>query len=589
MVQSRPVVALCLSMCLSICLSVAVVGPAPASGSAGTPTSSRAASSTIDDRSLQRSGRWRAVRAAKAYRRTLSKAARAGATLTTRAAGAGGSVTLQIGPRRGRAQILVGGTVRRTVSTAARKVRFRTVAVSGSGRIQVRVVAGRAGVFVDKIVLKRKSAPPYAAGVLRQVDATAGGAGANGSSVNSAAVSPDGKYVAFWSDATNLRPEATDGLLHLYVKTLATGALRVVDKSASGVLGNDGGWVSEARVIGWKPRSHELLLTTYATNLIDGVVLDGSVGPFLLAKDLDDGSVGYIAAGVGDATWSPNAAWIAYASRYVDGCGDACAPNANSSSQVFAWQVGTANYVPISATSAGVLPSDGSGPLDSVEPVWSPDSKRVAFTSSSHELVPGDTNVSRDVFVKTVQTGAIKRVSVSAGGGQANSSSDNPAFAPTGNRVAFSSTATNLVSGDDNSAADVFVKDLSSNAVRVVSLRPGGQFSVSNRGSRMPTWSPDGTRVMFMTQAFDLVQGYDKNILDDIYVKNLSTGAMQLVSVLPSGTNGTSGSTLFGMVSATGSAWAPDGRSVFFLSAATNFAAHDNNAFQQDVFHKFLG
>ena len=60
------------------------------------------------------------------------------------------------------------------------------------------------------------------------------------------------------------------------------------------------------------------------------------------------------------------------------------------------------------------------------------------------------------------------------------------------------------------------------------------------------------------------------------------------MSVLPDGTNGSSTSTLFGVVDSSGAAWAPDGKSVFFFSAATNFAAQDNNAFQHDLFRKFL-
>lgn len=589
MSKSRPVLA---SLCLGLGLLLA-----PTPGVAGTAaptadtTTDRAVSSTVDDRKLVRSDGWRSLTAARAYRTTLSRSTRKGSTATTKAAAASGaSVTFQFGPRRGKAEILVGGRVRKTVSTAAAKVRFTAVRVSGTGKVRVRVLAGRKGVFVDKVVLGLgTAASPFATGPILQVDATAGGAGANGHSIGSAAVSPDGQYVAFWSDATNLSPAATDGLMHLYVKTLATGALRVADRSASGVLGNDGGYVGEARVVGWRPVGHQLLFTTYADNLLDGTPLNGSYAPFLMAKDLDDDSVGFIAAAVHDAAWSPDDAWIAFSSKYVDGCiTNPCPGNVNFSSQLFAWQVGTATYVPISADAGGNLPSDGTGPLDAADPAWSPDSTRVAFMSTSHELVPGDTNTSRDVFVKNVQTGAVERASVPAGGGQADNDSDNPVFAPSGNRLAFSSAATNLVSGDTNSTQDVFVKNLSSGAVTPISVKPSGQFVVSSNGSRMPSWSPDGTSILFMSQAFELVAGADKNIEDDIYVKDLGTGRLQLVSVLPDGSNGTSSSTLYGMVDSPGGAWAPDGRSVFFLSAATNFAAHDNNAFQQDLFRKFL-
>lgn len=570
-----------------------VTGPAAGrpAGAAGASQASRGAATTIDDRQLARSKGWSAVTATGAYRRTLSKATRKGATATTKTAGSGGSVTFEFGPRRGRAQVLVGGRVRATVSTAAGRVGLRSVRVSGTGRIQVRVVAGGRGVFLDKVVLTGGSGAtsPFARGAITQVDATAAGAGGNGSSINSASVSPDGKYVAFWSNSTNLSPDATDGLMHLFVTSLANGAIGVADTSASGVLGNDNGYTGEARVIGWKPGSHELLFTTYANNLLDGLTLDSSYAPYLMAKSLDDGSVGFIASGVSDAVWSPDATWIAFSSKFVDGCAtNPCPGNTNYSRQLFAWQVGTDTYVPVSADASGALPSDGSGPLDASDPTWSPDSTRVAFVSSSHELVPGDTNVNRDVFVKNVLSGAIGRASVSAGGAQADNYSGDPAFAPTGNRVAFSSAATNLVRGDDNSTQDVFVKNLSSGAVSAVSVKANGQFAVSPDGSRTPAWSPDGTKILFTSQAFDLVDRADKNIEDDVYVKDLGSQALQLVSVLPDGTNGTSSSTLFGMVGSAGPAWAPDGRSVFFLSAATNFAAQDNNAFQRDIFRKFL-
>ena len=583
----------------SLCLVAGLVLLAPTTGVASaaapgaTGRTERAAPSTIDDRQLVRSKGWGAVTAAKAYRQTLSKSTKKGATATTKAAGSGISVTFEFGPRRGKAQIAVGGKVRTTVSTAAAKARLRAVQVSGSGKVEVRVVKGGKGVFLDKVVLTPGSGgtSPFARGAITQVDATAGGAGGNGSSINSASVSPDGKYVAFWSNATNLSPDATDGLTHLFVKSLATGAIRVADTSASGVLGNDNGYTGEARVVGWKPDrdEHELLFTTYASNLLDGFTLDSSYAPFLMAKSLDDGSVGYIAAKVADAAWSPDATWIAFSSKYVDGCAtNPCPGNTNYSYQMFAWQVANDTYVPVSADASGALPSDGSGPLDASDPTWSADSTQVAFVSSSHELVPGDTNVNRDVFVKNVDTGAIERASVSAGGAQANNYSGDPAFAPTGNRLAFSSAATNLVPGDDNSTQDVFVKNLSTDAVSAVSVRANGQFVVSPDGSRTPAWSPDGTRILFTSQAFDLVDRADKNIEDDVYVKDLASQGLQLVSVLPDGTNGTSSSTLFGMVGSAGPAWAPDGRSVFFLSAATNFAAQDNNAFQRDLFRKFL-
>ncbi|MFC6341789.1 hypothetical protein ACFP8W_07370, partial [Nocardioides hankookensis] len=569
----------------------------PVAASAAPASAHRAASTTIDDRQLARSKGWSSVRQKGAYRATLSRSTKKKATLTTKVtAGAGGAVTFQVGPGRGTVQVAVGKRTRK-VSTAARKVALRTVGFSGSGKVRITVTApGRRGVYVDRVVLTKAAGPgssgaAYATGPISQVNTSASGAGADGHDLNSAAVSPDGTRVAFWSDATNLVPGVADGLLHLYVKTLASGAIVAVDRSAGGTLGNDAGYTSEARVLRWNPNGHELLFTTYANNLIDASSYSGGSGPYLLAKDLGDQSVGFIAAGVYDAAWSPDQSWLAFTSRYLNGCAGVspCASTTNGSLQAFAWQVGTTTYVPVSANGAGVLPSDGTGPLDADDLVWSPDSSRVAFMSYSKELVPGDTNASRDIFVKSLPGGAITRVSTTPTGGQANNSSDRPVWSPDGSRIAFASTATNLVTGDDNAYADVFVKNLSSGAVQAVSVRKDGGFPLGVNGSDSPSWSPDGSKILFSSNAVDLVSGtVDKNTYTDIYVKDLGSGAVQLVSVLPNGINAGSRSTLFGLGGTSGAAWAPDSRSVYFLSAATNLAPEDNNAFGNDLFRKFL-
>jgi Tol biopolymer transport system component len=83
------------------------------------------------------------------------------------------------------------------------------------------------------------------------------------------------------------------------------------------------------------------------------------------------------------------------------------------------------------------------------------DGRRVAFVSAATNLVPGDTNGLADVFVKDLRTGAVERVSVAADGTEA----DRPAVGFTSlsdHRIAFSSAATNLVRGDTNDTTDVF-------------------------------------------------------------------------------------------------------------------------------------
>ena len=86
------------------------------------------------------------------------------------------------------------------------------------------------------------------------------------------------------------------------------------------------------------------------------------------------------------------------------------------------------------------------------------DGRFVVFTSSATNLVPGDTNSVADVFVRDRQTGTTERESVDSAGNQGNAASSGDGISADGSFVVFTSSATNLVPGDTNSVADVFVR-----------------------------------------------------------------------------------------------------------------------------------
>ncbi|HVM12601.1 MAG TPA: hypothetical protein VM638_09045, partial [Actinomycetota bacterium] len=95
--------------------------------------------------------------------------------------------------------------------------------------------------------------------------------------------------------------------------------------------------------------------------------------------------------------------------------------------------------------------SDSSqGNSASSSPAMSADGRFVAFASVAYNLVPQDTNATRDIFVHDRHRGTTERVSISSGGVQANGPSYNPAISADGRHVAFESTATNLAPGDGN-------------------------------------------------------------------------------------------------------------------------------------------
>jgi len=83
----------------------------------------------------------------------------------------------------------------------------------------------------------------------------------------------------------------------------------------------------------------------------------------------------------------------------------------------------------------------------------------VAFRSLATNLVADDSNSARDVFVRDRNAGATTRVSVDSAGVQANGPSQEPSISGDGRYVVFSSTASDLVSGDTNSKQDIFVRD----------------------------------------------------------------------------------------------------------------------------------
>jgi Tol biopolymer transport system component len=239
-------------------------------------------------------------------------------------------------------------------------------------------------------------------------------------------------------------------------------------------------------------------------------------------------------------------------------------------------QTGTTERV--SVTSAGTEGNGSSGDFFfyvSV-PALSADGRFVAFASGASNLVAGDTNDEADIFVHDRQTGTIERVSVASDGTQGGS----PVFgslvstlSADGRFVAFASDATNLVAGDTSGQIDVFVHDRETGATERVSVASDG--TQQDSGSLTPVaLSADGRFVAFQSDATNLV-GDDTNGKFDVFVHDRLTGATERVSVASDGTEGNGASASFAL--------SADGRFVAFASSATNLVAGDTNGVP-DVF-----
>jgi autotransporter passenger strand-loop-strand repeat protein len=188
----------------------------------------------------------------------------------------------------------------------------------------------------------------------------------------------------------------------------------------------------------------------------------------------------------------------------------------------------------VSVGPGGAAPND-----DSSRAAISADGQHVAFLSEASNLVAGDTPFTKDVFVRDLGAAVTTLVDSDSGGTRA-SGADTTQFASIsadGRYVAFVSYDTTLVAGDTNNARDVFVKDTQTGAIVRASI---GTFGQANADSNLgPSLSADGRLVAFSSPASNLVAGDTNTVLNgagmpiagyDIFVKNLDTGAIQLVS-----------------------------------------------------------
>lgn len=186
------------------------------------------------------------------------------------------------------------------------------------------------------------------------------------------------------------------------------------------------------------------------------------------------------------------------------------------------------------ASSAGAAgaPGPAYGNGDSTSPQVSANGRFVVFSSAATNLVTGDTNGKRDIFIRDTVTNTTRRVSTSASGGQANQNSDQATVSNDGRHVAFVSTASNLVVGDTNGKTDVFRKDLTTGAVVRVSVGAGA--TQGNSGANSGRIRFDGMAVVFSSLASNLVTG-DTNGDRDVFVRDLTANTTKRISLTPTG------------------------------------------------------
>jgi hypothetical protein len=265
--------------------------------------------------------------------------------------------------------------------------------------------------------------------------------------------------------------------------------------------------------------------------------------------------------------------------------------------------------------------------VDNVQFAISGNGRYVVFASTATNLTPADTDANKDVFRKDLATGAVTLVSVNTAGQKANQAVfGDPDVSYDGRAVSFGSgAATNLFANDGNNASDVVVRDISAGTTTLAAVNaqgvqgnsttersaisadghvvameaPTGTFNLlpgdtdntgndivvrnlaagttagasdptANTGSGFPDISGNGRFVVFES-GFKYDPVNDTNAVNDVYRRDMSTGAVTLVSALNNGTVASIGGGVRPAVSA-------DGARVGFRTIGNDLVGTDANA-----------
>lgn len=380
----------------------------------------------------------------------------------------------------------------------------------------------------------------------------------------------NGRFVAFWSGASNLVADDTNTSYDVFLRDASTGTTERVTVNDAGVEANTLG----TEIANLYPPSisidgRYIVFDTIADNLS---ALDTGTFSDIYLRDRLEGTTTAVTAcssiGTGNSfnpSISPDGQHIVFTSEAADpwpGC-DAV-NDLNGVSDIYLKTVLSPFYLRASEPALG---GDADGP--SFEPSISDDGQWVAFTSGATNLIASDTNGRDDVYLKDVINGAVVRVSVDSLGAETiGGKSTSPSINADGTVIAFASKATNLTVGytDPNDDYDVFVRDIVAGTTTRVSVDSAG--NPGNGVSGQPKISKDGRFVVFASLATNLVPK-DTNNKADIFIHDLATATTSRLSVDGSlnQANGHSGVP----------ALSGNGQYVVFASEASNLASGDSN------------
>jgi Tol biopolymer transport system component len=447
-------------------------------------------------------------------------------------------------------------------------------------------------------------------------------------------ITPDGRYVAFFSSATNLVPGVPQSGGEIYVRDLvgkttvwasayARQALKLFQNATNPVsfghvISADGQFVAYEVSASSLPNTGIVLRYSLETGLTDIVstnaaVLSGQPEDIqTLAMTPDERFLAFTA----NTTSSPGLAaciyvWDALSNSTTLVSGDLSGAVPVNDTSIWPAITPDGRFVAFQSTATSLVTNSlagdfhvyvrdlqagitrlvdadlngvGSGVTAITAPQITDDGQYVTFEASDGSLVPGNADQSWDVFMRDVRASATEIISrhdpaLSCHTPDGPSTLTLLSVSAGGSLVAFTSAADDLVLNDTNGFSDVFVRDLALTNTLLVSVDASGTTS-GNGLSSEPTISADGRLVAFSSGASNLVAG-DTNNVSDVFVRDLWNGTKTLVSVNSNG------------FSENGASYSPiitsDGRAVLYHSQATDLLPGYSSLPSENLFWRDLG
>ena len=404
------------------------------------------------------------------------------------------------------------------------------------------------------------SAPPKAQALTTEIDielVTTGNSGFDGFEYIVYVPSGDGSKIVFGSTATDIiAGMTTTGYSNIFLYDVATATTTLITKGSSGTGGSSASYNPSISADGTK-----IVFFSWATDLIAGTTTDVASNIFLY--DVPTATTTLIttgSSGTGGNLPSQNPkissdgtriVFESYANDLIPG------ETANGAINIFLYDIATATTTFITKGSSGI-----GGNLDAEHPSISGDGSRITFLSEATDFVAGmTTNNERNIFLYDTASATTTLVTTGPSGIGGNAGSLVSMISADGSKIVFNSNATDLIAGITNNPAwHIFLYDVASAFTTLITAGSFGTGAIDS--SFYPTISADGSRVVFDSFAIDIIAGMTSNWNDNIYYYDVSRDTTMLVTTGSSGIGGNNFS-FSSEISA-------DGTKVVFISRATD-------------------